>query len=292
MSTMPIPDEAPECAVWSPRPGHADLAGSIKYGHADMRNVLERASARETAARVAVGAVAKRILEEIGVKIASHVIVIGNIRSLVSSIDADIICQRTEESPVRCLDPKAEVEMLAAIDQAKIEGDTLGGVFEIIATGVPVGLGSYTQWDQRLDGELAKALMSIPAVKGVEIGLGFEAAERLGSKVHDEIGYDNEYTRSSNNAGGIEGGISNGMPVIVRAAMKPIPTLVKPLQSVDLRTKEAAPAHSERSDVCAVPAAAVVGEAMVAISLTTALLDKFGSDSLDELKNNIRAYKR
>ena len=291
MAVEPREEGPPKSAeVWVPRPGHADLAGSIKYGHADMRNVLERASARETAARVAVGAVARRILEEIGTQIVSQVVAIGPVRARPVELSWQEIRERTEKSPVRCADPKAEKGMLAAIDAAKADGDTLGGVFEVTAVGVPVGLGSYAQWDRRLDGVLVQAVMSIPAIKGVEIGLGFAAAGLQGSQVHDEIGYDNGYVRFSNNAGGVEGGVTNGQAVVVRAAMKPIPTLVKPLRSVDVRTKEAKPAHAERSDVCAVPAAAVVGEAVVAIALAGALLEKFGGDRMSELKGNVRAY--
>jgi len=291
MAVEPAKDEPGlSAAVTVPRPGHADLAGSIKYGHTDMRNVLERASARETAARVAVGAVAKRILDEIGAEIASHVVAIGQVRAQPTALDVPAIRERSEASPVCCLDPLAEKVMLAAIDAAKAEGDTLGGVFEVVARGLPVGLGSYAQWDQRLDGRLAQALMSIPAIKGVEIGLGFQAASLPGSRVHDEIRYDMGYVRLSNNAGGLEGGVTNGERLVVRAAMKPIPTLVKPLGSVDVRTKESAPAHAERSDVCAVPAAAVVGEAMVAITLAMAIVEKFGGDSVGELRANVQAY--
>ncbi|MBI2842338.1 MAG: chorismate synthase [Armatimonadetes bacterium] len=279
-------------AVFVPRPGHADLAGVIKYGHADMRNVLERASARETAARTAVGAVAKRILEEAGVGIAGHVVAIGSVQARKTSLSPQEIRAKSEESPVRCVDPEAESQMIQAIDAAKEEGDTLGGLFEVIAAGVPVGLGSYAQWDRRLDGEIARAVMSIPAIKGVEIGLGFEAAKLPGSEVHDEIGYEQGgYFRFTNRAGGLEGGVTNGEPVVVRAAMKPIPTLIRRLRSVDTRTKEPAPAHAERSDVCAVPAASVVGEAMVAIALVGALTEKFGGDSMRELKANMQAYK-
>ncbi len=287
-------EKSPEekAGVWVPRPGHADLAGGIKYGHQDMRNVLERASARETAARVAVGAIARRILEETGIALASQVLSIGPVRAKKIEFSIEEIQRRSEASPVRCVDTDAEKEMITAIDKAKAEGDTLGGVFEVMITGVPVGLGSYVQWDTRLDGKLAQAIMSIPAIKGVEIGLGFESADHPGSLVHDEIGYNGRYSHFTNNAGGIEGGISNGEPIIIRAAMKPIPTLLKPLRSVDMRTKEPAPAHAERSDVCAVPAAAVVGEAMAAITIANALLEKFGSDNIDELKANILAYKR
>lgn len=277
-----------------PRPGHADLAGCIKYGHTDIRNVLERASARETAARVVVGAVAKRILMELDILIVSHVIRIGRIcEEQSSSMSLQKIQELSEASTVRCLDKTSELAMIAEIEEAASKGNTLGGVFEIAASGIPVGLGSYTHWDRRLDGELAKAVMSIPGVKGVEIGLGFRAAELPGSQVHDEIHYDGvSYTRPSNNAGGIEGGVTNGEPIIIRAAMKPIPTLRMQLQSVDMTTKKPVPAFSERSDVCAVPSAAVVGESMTAITLVTAILEKFGGDNLDELRRYFIAYNQ
>lgn len=280
-------------AIWIPRPGHADLAGALKYGHHDMRNVLERASARETCMRVAVGAIAKRILEEIGVCIASHVIQIGEVKSEYESRDFEEILRLSEESPVRCVNKKVEQEMLAAIDKAKKNGDTLGGVFEVIAVGAPIGLGSYAHWDRRLDGLLAQAIMSIPAIKGVEIGMGFKAAEILGSKVHDEIGYkDGRYFRYTNNAGGLEGGVTNGEPIVIRAAMKPISTLMNPLRSVDTRTKEPAQAHTERSDVCAVPAAAVIAEAVTAIVLASAVTEKFGSDSIEDIRDNLAAFNK
>lgn len=291
MSIEPIDHEIDDNSrVFIPRPGHADLSGGIKYRHEDMRNVLERASARETTTRVAVGAVAKRILQEIGVEIASHVVSIGNIDSKPMELSLNEIRERSEASPTRCLDPIAEKSMMEAIDLAKQNGDTLGGIFEIVVTGLPVGIGSYVQWDLRLDGQLAQSIMSIPAIKGVEIGMGFEAARLPGSQVHDEIGYEQDFFRYTNNAGGIEGGITNGMPVVIRAAMKPIPTLIRQLRSVDTRTKELAPAHAERSDVCAVPAAAVVGEAMTAITIVSAMLAKFGGDSMNELLINIKAY--
>lgn len=284
-------DSQPASEVRVPRPGHADLAGSIKFGHTDIRNVLERASARETAARVAIGAVAKRILEEIGVSIVSHVTAIGSVEAQIRDPLPHDIRELSEKSPVRCLDKTAEKKMLEEIDTAKSAGDTLGGIFEVIAFGVPIGLGSYAEWDTRLDGQLAQAVMSIPAIKAVEIGLGFAATKLPGSRVHDEIGCDGKYTRFSNNAGGIEGGITNGQSVVIRAGMKPIPTLVKPLRSVDMHTMNPSPAHAERSDVCAVPAAAVVGEAMMAITLASALLEKFGADSIKELKTSISSWR-
>lgn len=280
-------------AVYIPRPGHADLSGGIKYGHSDMRNVLERASARETATRVAVGAIARKMLAAVGVSITSHVISIGSASSkpsVAEGMSIDDIRNKSENSPVRCLDPDAEAQMLAIIDEAASVGDTLGGTFEVIAHGLPVGLGSYVHWDRKLDGLLAQSVMSIPAIKGVEIGLGFQSAELPGSQVHDEIGYNEGYFRYTNRAGGIEGGMTNGEPLIIRAAMKPIPTLIKRLRSVDTRTKQPAPAHAERSDVCAVPAAAVVAEAMVAITLIAATIDKFGGDTMDELKERIQTY--
>ncbi len=279
--------------VTVPRPGHADLAGHLKYGHGDLRDVIERASARETAARVALGAIAKRLLREIGVAIASHVVSIHTARAevdpLALGLPPEEINARADRSPVRCLDPGAEAEMLARIDAAGATGDTVGGAFEVIAFGVPPGLGSYVHWDRRLDGRLAGTLMSIPGIKGVEIGLGFRAAERYGSEVHDEILRDpgGGIRRATNRAGGIEGGVSNGEPVVVRAAMKPIPTLMKPLRSVDLATGREVLAHRERSDVCAVPAASIVGEAIVALVLADAVLERTGGDSLEALKRRL-----
>ena len=276
----------------SPRPGHADLAGVIKYGTEDIRPILERASARETAARVAVGAVARRFLEEFGITIHSHTISIGKHRAKQpKSID----WQQVDKSPVRCADAAAEKAMMAAIDEAKAEGDTLGGIFELIADGVPVGLGSHVQWDRRLDGQIAQAIMSINAVKGVEIGAGFLIANIKGSQAHDIIeispkGTAMPWHRPTNQAGGIEGGISNGQPIVVRAAVKPIATLGKPLPSVDLRTGKKTEAHYERSDICVVPAAGVIGEAMLAIVLTNAMLDKFGGDHLKETLANYKNY--
>jgi chorismate synthase len=282
--------------VFSPRPGHADLVGVLKYGRRDARDILERASARETAARVAAGAVAKRLLQELGITVGSHVVSIGGIDAeLPAELPADINAV-ADASPVRCLDTAAEGRMIGAIDAAKREGDTLGGVFEVVARGVPVGLGSHVSWDRKLDGRLARALMSIHAIKGVEIGLGFETARRPGSRVHDEIVADpaavagGGYARSGNHAGGLEGGITTGMPLLMRAAMKPISTLMRPLRTVDLRTGAQDLAVRERSDVCAVPAAAVVGEAMAAIVVADALLEKFGGDSLAELRRNRDAY--
>jgi len=295
-ATMAVaPPEAGTAAneVTRPRPGHADLAGAMKYGHRDIRNVLERSSARETTARVAVAAVAKRLLAEFGITILSHVTEIGNVRIPADfEMPWDDVRRRAEASEVRCADPETEAAIIAAIDDAKVKGDTLGGVFEVVALGCPVGLGSYVQWDRRLDGRLAQAFLAIQAIKGVEMGLGFEAARRPGSAVHDEILFDagHGFRRSSNNAGGLEGGVTNGQPVTVRAAMKPLSTLRTPLKSVDLATKEAVEAVVERSDVCAVPAAGIVGEAMMAIVLANSFLEKFGGDSVDEIRHNHTAY--
>ena len=294
MSVGPPEPGAAAKQVTRPRPGHADLAGAMKYGHRDIRNVLERSSARETTARVAVAGVAKRLLAEFGITILSHVTELGGIR-VAPDLDLpwEEIRRRAEASEVRCADPAAEAEMIVAIDDAKAKGDTLGGVFEVVALGCPVGLGSYVQWDRRLDGRIAQALSAIQAIKGVEFGLGFETARRPGSQAHDEILLDAQggFRRASNNAGGLEGGVTNGQPVVVRAAMKPLSTLRTPLRSVDVATKEAVEAVVERSDVSAVPAAGVVGEAMLALALVTPFLEKFGGDSIDEIRRNYRAYQ-
>jgi chorismate synthase len=275
--------------VTRPRPGHADLAGGAKYERDDLRDILERASARETAARVAAGAVARQLLAHAGVRIASHVFTLGSItvpdRERIGFAEASAL---PDDAPLRCVDKDLEQAMIAEIDRAREAGDTLGGAFEVIATGVPVGLGSYAQWDRKLDGRLAQALMSIPAIKAVGVGLGPEVASRPGSRVHDEIvtGDASRATglaRPTNNAGGLEGGVTNGEDVRLSVYMKPISTLMKPLRSVDLATMTEAPAAIERSDVCAVPAAAVVGEAMVALVLADALLERFGGDSVAAL---------
>jgi len=281
--------------VTRPRPGHADLAGALKYGHRDIRNVLERSSARETAMRVALGAVAKRLLDEFGVRIGSYVTGIGSVHIKPGGEHLSLF-KMAESSPVRCPDEKASAEMVKLIDRATGEGNSLGGVFEAFAVGLPPGLGSHVHWDRRLDGRLARALMSIQAIKGVEVGLGFEAARGFGSEVMDEIvmapGKESSlpYSRTTNNAGGIEGGITNGMPLVLRAAMKPIPTLRRPLRSVDIATGKPVEAAYERSDVCAVPAAAVIAEAMAALVLADAFLEKFGGDSLGEVKSNHASY--
>jgi chorismate synthase len=285
--------------VTRPRPGHADLAGSLKYEHRDMRNVLERASARETAARVAGGALARQLLGRFGVEITSHVVAIGPV-SLDDPMRVDFATARAipVDAPLRCADPNVERGMMAEIDRAREAGDTVGGAFEVIATGVPPGLGSYAQWDRRLDGRLAQALMSIPAIKAVGIGLGPQVAGRPGSRVHDEIRLARSerppsavpgLSRPTNNAGGLEGGVTNGEDVRVTAYMKPISTLMRPLGSVDLDTLVETPATVERSDVCAVPAAAVVGEAMVCFVLADALLERFGGDSIAQVESSLAA---
>lgn len=278
-----------------PRPGHADLVGALKYDRRDVRDILERASARETAARVACGSVARRLLAEFGVTIGSHVRSIGGVETTPGSVPVELNAT-VDRSPVRCLDEGAAELMMAEIDGAKERGDTLGGVFEVVATGLPAGLGSHVAWDQKLDGRLAGAVMSIQAVKGVELGLGFEGARRPGSEVHDPIvlAEDKPRTggmgRASNRAGGLEGGVTTGEPLVVRGAMKPISTLRKRLPSVDLRDGSVGDAAVERSDVCAVPAAGVVGEAMVALVLADAFLDKFGGDSIGEIRRNFEGY--
>jgi chorismate synthase len=284
--------------VTRPRPGHADLPGAIKYGHRDARNVLERASARETTARVAVGAVCKRLLREFGISVLSHVVEIGGVRARIDDLSPEQIGALAEASPVRCVDREASEAMVARIDEARRRKTTLGGIFEIIVEGTPVGLGSYIQWDQKLDGRLARALMSIQAIKGVEVGLGFEVARRFGLEAHDEIFYDSgrhaphglKFFRKTNYAGGLEGGMSNGEAIILRAAMKPLSTQYAPLRSVDLETKEPFEATVERSDVCAVPAAGVIGEAVVAFEVAATLREKFGGDSLEEMRRNFDAY--
>ncbi|MHB9053051.1 MAG: chorismate synthase [Thermoleophilia bacterium] len=277
-----------------PRPGHADLAGLQKYGLGDVRSVLERASARETAARVAVGAIARKLLSEFGVSIFSHVTRIGPVAADPGAGLTPDDFLKVDESPVRCLDGKAAEAMTTAIDAARKAGESLGGIFEVIVFGLFPGLGSYASGPERLGGRIGGALMSIPAIKGAEIGGGFSLAALPGSGVHDEIFFDRQsgYSRSTNNAGGLEGGVTNGEPLIARAAMKPIPTLTKPLKSVDVSTGKAEPALKERGDVCAVPAAAVVGEAMVATVLADALLAKFGSDSVADIRESYLAYLR
>ncbi|KGM45145.1 chorismate synthase [Neobacillus niacini] len=280
--------------ITRPRPGHADLNGAIKYGHRDMRNVLERSSARETTVRVAAGAVAKKLLSLVGVTLVSHVVEIGGIKANGNlNLSIDELKERTELSPVRCADPDVEQEMMNAIDNAKKNGDSIGGVVEVIATGMPAGVGSYVQYDRKLDAKLAAAIVSINAFKGVEFGIGFEAARKPGSEVHDEIVWDqdNGYTRKTNRLGGFEGGMSTGMPIVVRGVMKPIPTLYKPLMSVDIDTKEPFSASVERSDSCAVPAAAVVAENVVAWELANSLIDQFYSDRFDTFAAEIKRQR-
>ncbi len=313
--TMYVERQMPEGAsgarradVTRPRPGHADLAGAVKYGHEDVRDVLERASARETAARVAAGSLARQLLARFGIRLASHVSMIGDVAladgRTISFAEAAAI---PEDAPLRCADPQVQQRMIAVVDRARDAGDTVGGAFEVIATGVPPGLGSYVQWDRKLDGRLGQAVMCIHAIKAVGIGIGPEAAARPGSRVHDEILPPQRAgvrvggpglppaadaglpVRPTNNAGGLEGGVTNGQDVRVSGFMKPISTLMKPLRSVDLATMAPQPAAIERSDVCAVPAAAVVGEAMVAFVLADAFLEKFGGDSIEEIDRHYAA---
>jgi chorismate synthase len=280
--------------ITRPRPGHADLNGAIKYGHRDMRNVLERSSARETTVRVAAGAVAKQLLSLVGVTLVSHVVEIGGIKASTDShLSIEELKQRTELSPVRCADPEVEQDMMNAIDNAKKNGDSIGGVVEVIASGMPAGVGSYVQYDRKLDAKLAAAIVSINAFKGVEFGIGFEAARKPGSEVHDEIVWDQEngYTRKTNRLGGFEGGMTTGMPIVVRGVMKPIPTLYKPLMSVDIDSKEPFSASVERSDSCAVPAAAVVAENVVAWELANSLIEQFNSDRFDTFAAEIKRQR-
>ena len=286
----PVP---PAKVVTRPRPGHADLVGAIKYGHRDLRNVLEKASARETAIRVAIGGVAKALLAEFGMRVISYTTEIGGVVAKPCEDPLEAF-ERAERSEVRCADEEAGAKMIEQIRTAKHRGDTLGGVFEVVVTNPPIGLGSYAQWDRRLGARLAMAAMSIQAMKGVEIGMGFEAARRFGSEVHDDIYYDHSqpgFVRKTNNAGGLEGGITNGNPVVLRVAMKPISTLYSPKQSVDIETKEPFDATVERSDICTVPAAGVVGEAVIAFEMANAMVEKFGGDSLQEMKRNYDAYQ-
>jgi chorismate synthase len=299
------PDEAAELAalaeggnkkaapVTRVRPGHADLAGALKYGFSDVRNVLERASARETAARVAAGGVARLLLRELGIEVWSFTAEVGGVA--VDPANATRSRDEADESPLRCPDPDAEAAMIARIDEARSRGDTIGGVFEVVAHGLPIGLGSYVQWDRRLDAALAAAVMSINIVKGVEFGLGFEQTRRFGSEVHDVIegrGDGGRWIHRTNNAGGLTGGVTNGEPLVVRGAVKPISTLARPLPSADLLTGEAVDqAHYERSDISVVPAAGVVGEAMVMLTLADFVLEKFGGDSLEETRDNLERYR-
>lgn len=296
----PAPDDADKGerrrTVTRPRPGHADLSGMLKYDRDDARDILERASARETAARVAAGAICRRLLSELGVTIGSHIVELGGITASISDELPDDINVSADASPLRTLDKSAEAEMIARIDAAKKDGDTLGGVCEVVCRGLPVGLGSHVSWDRKLDGRIGAAMMSIPAVKGVGIGIGFEASKLKGSQVHDEIHASadrlrsGDISRTTNRAGGLEGGMTTGEPLIVRVAMKPISTLMRPLATVEMKTGEPAAAVAERSDVTAVPAMGVIAEAMLAFVVAQAALEKFGGDSLTETKRNMEGY--
>jgi chorismate synthase len=298
MSPFEVEEAAAQAKTVSrPRPGHADLAGALKYNHADMRNILERASARETAIKTAVGALAESLLLEFDIDIAAHVIQIGTVITHASSFSQRKLLQMSEQSSVRCADAASAEQMMREIDKAAAEGDTLGGKIEVVAFNAPVGLGSHVQHDRRLDARLAAAVMAVPAIKAVEIGEGAGLAGLRGSEAHDEIFYSSSrknrsagFYRKTNRAGGIEGGISNGEPIVVRATMKPIPTLGRPLRSVDISTGKTSKAAIERSDICAVPAASVIARAAVAIELASAMLEKFGGDSMPELKRNFSGY--
>jgi chorismate synthase len=279
--------------VTRPRPGHADLAGGQKFATRDLRDILERASARETAARVACGSIAKQLIRHLGVEIRSHVIQLAGVPEVPLQGCWEEIISIPEDTPLNCVDSKAQDQMIAAIDKAKADGDTLGGIFEVVASGVPIGLGAHTSWEDKLDGRIARAMMSIHAVKAVEIGEGVANAARPGSMVHDEIEHDgSRFSRTTNRAGGLEGGITNGEELRLRGYMKPISTLKKPLHSVDINSKEVSDAAFERSDVTAVPAAGVIGETMLAIVLANAVREKFGGDSMAEMLSNFENYSR
>lgn len=289
MSPYPVDTVADK--VTAPRPGHADLAGALKYGFDDVRNVLERASARETTMRVAAGSVFKQFLSALGVKLGSHTLQIGTVR-VQKKYGFEEVAAVDQNSPVtRCVDAESTAAMEALILEARKKKDTLGGIVEVWAVGLPVGLGSYVHWDRKLDGQLAQALMSIQSVKAVEIGEGVKASESFGSEVHDPITYDEGYVRTSNRAGGLEGGVSNGMPLVVRAYHKPIATLYDPLPSVDIATHETVKATIERSDICVIPRAGIIGESMVAYVLAKAFLEKFGSDCLQDIQASYAAYQ-
>jgi chorismate synthase len=294
MSVEPVDEEVKKVTL--PRPGHADLAGVQKFGFDDIRNVLERSSARETAMRVALASVCRKLLKEVDIEVGSRVVQIHKIKDSTPIPEGTLPEQLNaiaDKSPVRCLDKEMEQEMIAAINEAKAKGDSAGGVFEVIASGLPYGLGSHTHWDRKLHARMAAAMISINGLKGIEIGAGFDGAGRFGSDAHDEIGWDGDrYIRYSNNAGGLEGGMSNAQPIVVRMAMKPISTLIKPLRSVDMETKEKKVAHKERTDTCAVPAASVIAESMLCFVLADALLEKFGGDSVAQLKAHIEASAR
>lgn len=279
-----------EDIVTRPRPGHGDLSGAIKYNQEDIRNIIERASARETAMRVAIGSIAKLFINEFNINIYSHVVKIGSVKIDEGLKSLDSI-KLSDLSPIRVIDKEAETMMIKEIDSAKASGDTLGGVFEVIATNVPIGLGSHVNWDRKLDGRIAQGIMSLNGIKGVEIGKGFEFASMLGSLAHDEIFYDNSYYRKTNNAGGIEAGTSNGDLVVVRAAMKPIPSLGRPLKSIDMKTKESFEAQKERADVCAVPSASIISESILAWIIAEEFLVKFGGDYMEEIKGRYKLYQ-
>ncbi len=279
--------------VTLPRPGHADLAGIQKYGANDIRNILERSSARETTMRVALGSVCRKFIEEFGIEVGSRVVQIHDAidnEPIPKDITPNQLNQRADQSPVRCLNKEIETLMIKAIDNAKSNGDSVGGIFQVIATGLPYGLGSPMQWDSKLQAKISGMMMSVNAFAGIEIGSGFNKAEKLGSEVHDEIGWgDEKYIRYSNNAGGIEGGMSNPQPILIRMAMKPIATLIKPLRSIDIDSKEKRLAHKERTDSCAVPAASIIAESMLCFVLADAIIEKFGGDSIEQLKAHIKA---
>jgi len=295
MSVVPVAE--PVAPLHMPRPGHADYAGMVKYRTDDLRNILERSSARETAMRVAAGALTRLLLQQFGILVFGHVLRIGSVEGSFSAVsltrttplpEVRALFDQAEHSPMACMDPETTLRMQSLVDEAKEKGDSLGGLFEIVATGVPVGLGSHVHWDRKLDAHIASAMMSINAMKSVEIGLGKAVSERFGSQVHDELFYEEQagYYRQRNSAGGIEGGMSNGEPIVVRVAMKPLPTMPTPLRSVDVGTHLPQNAHYERADVCAVPAAVVVGEAMLSLVLANALVEKLGGDSIDEMRRN------
>jgi chorismate synthase len=290
MSVEPVDGKIRKVTL--PRPGHADLAGVQKYGFDDIRNVLERSSARETTMRVALGSVCRKLLEDVGIEVGSRVVEIHDVKDespIPDGLSPNKLSETADASPVRCLNRDAESAMMKTIDDAKKAGDSVGGIFEVIATGLPYGLGAHTQWDRKLHARISALMMSVNAFKGIEIGGGFDGAEKFGSEVHDEIGHDGEkFTRYTNNAGGIEGGMSNAQPIVLRMAMKPIPTLIKPLRSVDIHTKKEKDAHKERADSCAVPAASIIAESMLCFVLADALLEKFGGDSMDQIKAHMK----
>lgn len=293
MSPEEIENTVSKKRVDSPRPGHADLNGGLKYDTRDLRDILERASARETTVRVAAGAVVRQFLAEFGIKVVGHVTCIGGVEISSERPDWSEIGPKAEDNPVRCMDPVVSQKMMEKIDEAKKKGDTVGGIFEVAVTGLPPGLGSHVQWDRKLDGRLARAVLSIQAIKGVEFGLGFEEGRRFGSEAHDEIFYDDQnkrFYRKTNRAGGVEGGMTTGEPLLVRAVMKPISTLYTPLHSVNIDSKKDVEASVERSDSCAVPAACVIAENVVAFETACAFLEKFGGDSLKEIRRNYDGY--